>query len=120
MMRNIVLAMAAAVLLVSACDSRSGQGGADVQEGAALFISRNCITCHGAGGNGATAGPRLRDLSKHYTIESMIEYLKDPDAAMKRDERLRKRAEGFGALMPKYNYLPEDELKKLSVYVLSL
>ncbi len=111
------------VLMLSmavACNQNPEPQARDVQEGAALFVSRNCITCHGPEGEGGVAGPELTDLAEYYTVETMIEYLNDPDAAVQKDERLRERAEGFGALMPRYNYLPQNEREKLAIYVLSL
>jgi mono/diheme cytochrome c family protein len=108
------------VTLAVACNPNAEPQPKDVQEGAALFISKNCVTCHGPEGAGGVAGPALMDLSEYYTVESLAEYLSDPDAAMQRDERLRERAEGFGALMPKYSYLPIEDRRKLAMYVLSL
>ncbi|MCZ7557049.1 MAG: cytochrome c [Bacteroidia bacterium] len=103
-----------------ACNSNTDSQPKDVQEGAALFISKNCVTCHGPEGEGGVAGPALKDLAEYYTVESLAEYLNDPDAAVQRDERLRERAEGYGALMPKYSYLPIEDRRKLAMYVLSL
>jgi mono/diheme cytochrome c family protein len=118
--RLLVAIMLTTLMLAGACKPNAEPQPKDVQEGAALFISKNCVTCHGPEGEGGIAGPALKDLSEYYTVESLAEYLNDPDAAMQRDERLRERAEGFGALMPKYSYLPLEERKKLAMYVLSL
>jgi len=119
-MKSVLLLLTLAVVALSACGGKSEPQARDVQEGAALFASRNCVTCHGAEAEGQPAGPELRGLDEFYTQEELVEYLKNPDAAMERDGRLRKRSEGFGALMPRYNYLPQKELEKLAIYVLSL
>ncbi len=115
-----ILLICIVVFTISACASKSEPQPRDVQQGAALFLSRNCVTCHGPEAEGQPTGPELRDLDEYYTVETLVEYLNDPDAVVARDQRLRKRAEGFGALMPRYNYLPQEELEKLAMYVLSL
>jgi mono/diheme cytochrome c family protein len=104
----------------AACGGKAGPQSGEVQRGAELFISRNCVTCHGAGGEGRPTGPSLLGLAEHYDVDGMVEYLKNPDAVLQRDARLRERAEGIGALMPRYNYLPDEELRDIATYVLSL
>ncbi|GEM_PF-586992 len=107
-------------LVAAACGGKSESQSGQVQHGAELFISRNCVTCHGPGGEGRPTGPSLLGLAEHYDVDSMVEYLKNPDAVLQRDARLRERAEGIGALMPRYNYLPDEELRDIAAYVLSL
>jgi len=119
-MRRIILLACVAIALCAACSTKREAKSNDAQKGAELYVSRNCITCHGPEGEGRPTGPELRGMGEYYTIESMVEYLKDPDAAIARDARLRERAQGIGTLMPKYDYLPPEELKAIAVYVLWL
>jgi mono/diheme cytochrome c family protein len=57
-----------AILLLTALPARAAHGGtrkADAQAGAALFQSKGCAHCHGAGGSGGKKGPDLASLRKN-------------------------------------------------------
>ena len=83
-------------------DGRS-QGLRGVERGRALY-ARNCSGCHGEHGEGATA-KSLRDLGKRMTLESTVEWLKNPRPPMPK-------------LFP--SPLGEDELRDIAQLLLSL
>lgn len=58
MLLRIVVGTITAAALAAAVPSLNG----DATRGAALFQSKNCVTCHSVGGQGATTAP---DLGKH-------------------------------------------------------
>lgn len=111
------------LLLLFAAVGCGGNGVPDpalAAEGAVLFAGSKCGSCHGEDARGAIGGPSLHGIAEHYSVESMMTYLENPDVALEEDERLRERAEGYGAFMPRYDYLDEDTRRKLAHYVLSL
>ncbi|MBR9979033.1 MAG: cytochrome c [Bacteroidetes bacterium] len=89
-------------------------------EGRRAFTDRGCITCHGKQAEGTRMGPALEDLSRHYDVSRLIEYLKNPDAMIKEDERLSAQAEDYVGMMPRFDYLSPEELEALARYALSL
>lgn len=114
---------AAALLAVSSLVASCGGGGnpaADALPGAALFREKNCVVCHGAGGEGRATGPELRNVGKHFTREQLVEYLKNPTAYAEKDARLAARMHDFPGMMPKYDYLEPTQLEQLADYVLAL
>jgi mono/diheme cytochrome c family protein len=114
---------AAALLAVSSLVASCGGGAnpaADALPGAALFQEKNCVVCHGAGGEGRATGPELRNVGKHFTREQLVEYLKNPTVYAEKDPRLAARMHDFPGMMPKYDYLEPTQLEQLADYVLAL
>ena len=80
-----------------------------LSQGRQLYAQRGCVACHRIRGVGGALGPdltfvgsRKRDPAWH------LRHFKDPQATV------------LGSTMPPFKHLPEDELKALTVYMLSL
>lgn len=108
------------ILALSACGQGNSGDSEVVKQGAELFASNSCNLCHGDDARGSDGGPSLSGLAEHYTVEDLMEYLKDPDAVLENSARLSKRAEEFDALMPSYEHLDDADRRKLATFVLSL
>ncbi len=64
------------------------------------YIDLNCASCHGDNREGQRSGPPLVGLSKHWTVDSLVDYLTDPDAVVKANPRLAYKAEKYAIGMP--------------------
>ena len=51
-------------------------------KGGRLFVSQSCNACHGDGGTGSPAGPRLVSLRARYSPEQLAAILKAPSPKM--------------------------------------
>jgi ubiquinol-cytochrome c reductase cytochrome b subunit len=91
---------AATVMAAAPVDSNLAQG-------KAIFEAQACGACHGDGGTGSAAGPKLTDVSARRTEDQLIAILKSPSPKMT--------AGGMTALD-----LPPDKLAALVTYVRSL
>jgi mono/diheme cytochrome c family protein len=76
-------------------------------KGKTIFEGQSCNACHGDGGAGTVAAPKLIGIGQKFSAEQLAELFKHPTAKMK--------AGG----MPTID-LPPDDLKALIVYVESL
>ena len=118
-MGRVSIAGAAAVLLaVLGCDEARGGGGS--AKGAELYRNQACSTCHGTEGTGTPFGPTLHGKKGHWTRETLVEYLKDPQAYAAKDARLAVQAKKFSLPMQRYDKLPPDALAALAEFVLAL
>ena len=88
----------------------------DAQSGAELFVSQNCALCHGADGRSAfwRPGPDIVPALGMWTVDTLAEYLGDPEAWAARDPRLE------GGSMPSFDHLTGDERERLARWVLTL
>lgn len=79
------------------------------QKGEALVKTHNCVACHSIGDQkGGTLGPNLSGVgSKHPNADYFIELLKNPES------------KGI-TTMPRFDTIPEDELRALAEYLRSL
>lgn len=104
---------AAAVLLALAAAGCSQP----VSPGRQAYVNTGCVRCHGPALAGTAEGPPLQLLRQHWDEDSLVEYLKDPNAVMANDERLRRLAEQYPAPMPAYRMTDEDR-RALAAFVL--
>lgn len=87
--------------------------------GEMLYETQSCKTCHGSGGVGLPGmGPKLQGIGELWTVETLAEYLADPEAYAQKDPRLAHDAK-YRMKMPKSG-LGQDALERLANHVLSL
>jgi mono/diheme cytochrome c family protein len=109
------------LLLLVGCGQKEQQTEDPIlAEGMRAFNKRGCNTCHGNQAEGTKMGPALKNLSRHYDVQRLIEYLKDPDAMIEEDARLREQGKNYIGMMPRFDYLSPEELEALARYTLSL
>jgi mono/diheme cytochrome c family protein len=78
-----------------------------------------CGSCHGDQREGKRSGPRLAELSDHWTHEELVTYLRDPAPMIKATPRLAYRAEQYPIAMPAYHDKADDAtLNALASYLL--
>ncbi len=84
-------------------------------DGAAIFKSKGCATCHKATVN--TVGPSLAVIAKAYAGKEaeLVSYLKGKTAAIVDP----KKAMMMKGQLNKVKHLPEEDLKALAEYILS-
>ena len=80
-----------------------------IAQGKVLFSSQGCTDCHRINGQGGKIGPDLTsEGGKNRPLDWQIKHLQDPKSVSP------------GSTMPKFNRLPQDQLKALAEYVMSL
>jgi hypothetical protein len=73
----------------------------DVQlSGWQAYVDLKCAGCHGDDREGKRSGPPLTGLAEHWTAETLVDYLADPDAVVKANPRLAFKAEKYAISMP--------------------
>lgn len=110
--------LAAAGLALAAC-SKAPKSSAP-PDGAALFVGQNCSVCHGPDGAGTKLGPTLRGKQPFWTREKLATYLRDPQALIRADERLKTQAEQYSLPMVSFVTLTLEERLALADHVLAL
>lgn len=86
----------------------SGPESKAVTEGRQLYASLGCAACHSINGVGGVVAPPLDHVGTTRDRAWLIGHFKDPQAYSP------------GSVMPKYGYLSEEELAKLTDYMQSL
>jgi mono/diheme cytochrome c family protein len=130
--RALLLALALpllALLPLSACGGGEGSavGGAGAAGSAAgapvmpLYLRGNCHSCHGPQLGGTQLGPALKDLREHWNLESLVEYLQNPQAVTDRTPRLRERRSLYPMRMPPAAQagLSREEIRTLAAWLLA-
>ena len=85
-----------------------------------LFETQQCLICHGPGGRGTPgSGPDLRNIDEYWDVDSLTKYLAQPKDYADRDPRLLANRSKYRMQMPN-TPLPEDRLRVLAEYILSL
>lgn len=107
-------------ILLFAAASCGGDAGAAGGRGAALFQSQACVTCHGADGAGTAFGPTLQGKKAFWTRETLVEYLRNPQAYTEKDARLSAQARKYTLPMTRFDKLTQPELEAVADHVLAL
>jgi mono/diheme cytochrome c family protein len=116
------------LFVVSSCgesgEEPEGAGNADdpvmIAVGKAVFEDWDCAGCHGVNREGTESGPPLSGLDAVWTVDTLAEYVSDPEEATAKSERLRKLSLEYGdSEMPAYDVFPAEERRALAAYLLS-
>lgn len=110
---RIALAAAALSLAGLSCGRRT----ADIRTGRDTVHGSFCVQCHGDDLNGTTTGPPLQNLARHWTEESLAEYLRDPSAAIEKNPRLQRLHDRYQTLMPTFD-MDEETRRGIARYLL--
>jgi nitric oxide reductase subunit C len=87
----------------------AGIGGQVLSRGQQLYQSQDCAACHTINGIGGTTGPDLTRIGTRQPDAAWhIKHLKDPQSVVPK------------SAMPPYAGLPEQDLKELASYLVSL
>lgn len=86
--------------------------------GGQIYEFQNCQNCHGRNGEGTALGPPLAKLSSHWTRAALTQYLADPEAAARTDERLGALANAYSGRMTRYDNLSEEQRSVLAGWLL--
>jgi len=79
-----------------------------ITEGRKLYLKSGCNSCHAINGVGGVVAPSLDHVATRRNRDWLKEHFKDPAKLTP------------GSVMPKYDYLPEEDLDKLTDYMMSL
>lgn len=87
----------------------AGVAGKELSKGQLLYQSLGCFTCHMINGIGGTTGPELSHVGMRKPDTAWhIKHLKDPRSVVP------------NSAMPPYGHLPEQDLKELANYMVTL
>lgn len=87
----------------------AGVAGQELSKGQRIYQNQNCSVCHIINGIGGTTGPELTRVgARQPDIAWHVKHLKDPKSTMP------------NSAMPGYGHLPEQDLKELADYLVSL
>jgi len=88
--------------------------------GKTIFEDWECATCHGDDREGTEGGPPLTGLAAHWTVETLAQYVTDPEVFVEKDARLQKIMESYpDTEMPAYDVFPIEERRALAAYLLA-
>jgi cbb3-type cytochrome oxidase cytochrome c subunit len=79
-----------------------------IRAGGAAIDREDCRQCHQIYGDGGRKGPSLQHILGKRDKAWLVEHFKDPKKLVE------------GSKMPKYAYLPDDELAAMADYLLAL
>ncbi len=85
---------------------------------AVAYAALKCAKCHGTELEGQRTAPRLTGLTKRWSEEDLIGYLRDPRAAIEATPRLAYMAEKYPIEMPAYPHTDEQVLRGLTAWIL--
>lgn len=105
-------------LAVAGCGPDAPRGPLD---GAGLYQTLNCATCHKPDGRGGALGPTLRNKAAYWTRETLAEYLVEPTRFIHKDARLKSLEAQFNVQMPGVpSSLTREQVLMLADHVLGL
>jgi len=109
------------IFLALACGpDGAGSAGASQATGEQLFKTQGCTTCHGVHAQGGPLAPALTGVAPYWTRDTLIAYLRDPQAYLKNDARLSAYSKKYSLPMTKFSTLSDEALVKIADYVLGL
>ena len=117
----IAIAAAAAALGCGASEDNFRQEQVDLtgQPPEVAYVALQCAKCHGAELEGQRTAPKLTNLAKRWTNETLIAYLRDPKAVQAATPRLAYLAEKYPIEMPAYPHTDETVLDGLTGWLLA-
>ncbi len=85
-----------------------------------LMSKLGCNTCHGTEMQGTKMGPSIQNVSKYWSRDKLINYLRNP-TSFADTERFQKFEEQYpGMIMPAFSNIEVKELGKIADYLLEL
>lgn len=84
-----------------------------------VYVALKCASCHGADLEGQRTAPTLTGLTKRWSEDDLIGYLRDPRAVQAATPRLAYMAEKYPIEMPAYAHTDEQVLRGLISWILA-
>lgn len=101
---GIVVGIAAVLSLALGCGEREPTPPPGLNEtqlaGWQAYVDLKCANCHGQDREGKRSGPPLTGLAEHWTADTLVNYLADPDEMVKSNPLLAFKAERYAISMP--------------------
>jgi hypothetical protein len=82
------------------------------------YAALKCAKCHGAEREGQRTAPTLINLSKRWTEDKLVSYIRNPQAVIAVTPRLAYMAERYPIGMPAYPHTDEEVLRGLTAWIL--
>ena len=114
-LRRVLVSIA--LVLGGACSLR--QAPPPGATGDEIYALQNCANCHGLDRKGMPNGPALADLERHWTRDTLAEFLRDPKAFVKTDARVAALKNQYSTGMGRYDALTLDQRLVLASWLLT-
>ena len=85
-----------------------------------LVASLGCTGCHGADLSGTRMAPDLHTVSKYWSRDKLINYLRNPSSYMDSGRFKNYKAQYPNVMMPSFSNIDVRELGKIADYLLNL
>lgn len=105
-------------LLAAGCGADGPEPGGPVAVGREVYLSSQCVQCHGERREGTEFAPPLKGLDRHWREEDLAEYFLDPWSVIREDPRLGTLSERFPMVMPPFK-LEHGTRRDLARFLLS-
>ena len=119
--RRATAAITLVAVFASLCGCARGQHAPEERstaEGRRIFGELGCAGCHGPTGEGTRTAPSLEHLAAHWSEQTLVAYLEDPDQVKSETLRLQQLAEGYVVHMPPARPGDRATLHTLARYLL--
>jgi hypothetical protein len=83
----------------------------------ALYDEWQCSTCHGADRRGTDSAPAIDVLGRHWNVDTLARYIRDPEPYRTADARLGEIAARYPMVMPEFPE-PEEDRRALAAWLL--
>ena len=83
-----------------------------------LYASWGCATCHGSSLEGTEKGPELTGLSKYWSKEELVTYMRNTAAFIDNKRMIKFQDQYKQYIMPSYDTLNVKELHVMADYLL--
>jgi cytochrome c553 len=85
-----------------------------------LIKNFGCSNCHGADLSGTNMGPSLKNLTEHWSKQTLITYLRNPMAYMDKERFKEYRKKYPSQIMPAYGEKNIKDLGRIAEFLLTL
>lgn len=114
---GILFVATGALVVAAACSSEPPPP----RDGRTLWTEVGCVNCHGLDGGGMKGfAPTLHGKKQHWTRETLVAYIRDPQGYAAKDARLREQGRGYSLPMPKAVLPHAVEYETLADWVLAM
>ena len=117
-MRSALIPLGLVLLVAIACGGGEPADPELLRLGRLVYREEGCGARHGADLRGATMGPSLERLSRHWETEPLERFLVAPDEAIAASSRLQRLDAAYPANMPGVFDRDSERLRALVAYLL--
>ena len=112
---TVIVIILIIIFIVIRSTNLTGSNAANPED---LYTSWGCATCHGSNLEGTEKGPELTGLSKYWSKEELVTYMRNTAAFIDNKRMIKFQDQYKGYIMPSYDTLNVKELHVMADYLL--